>query len=58
MMITKLFHFDLFKKNFCQTILRSKNFKQKLRHQVAEVVEAKALRVEAKAIQKFPLLHP
>ena len=30
--------------DFCQNILRSKNFKQKLRHQV---VEAEALRVAA-----------
>ena len=49
------FYLDLSEKNFCQEILRSKNFKQKLRHQV---VEAEALRVEAEAIQKLPLPHP
>ena len=32
-----------------------KKFRQKLRHQV---VEGEALRVEAEAIQKLPLLHP
>ena len=52
MMITKLFYFDLIGKSFCQKILRSKNFKQKLRHQV---MEAEALKVEAEAIQNFPL---
>ena len=39
----------------CQEkILRSKNFKQKLRHQVveAEAVKAEALRAEAEAIKK------
>ena len=41
MMITMLF------KNFYQTSLRSKNFKQKLRHQVEE----------AEAIQKLPPSH-
>ena len=55
MMITELFYFDISKKNFCQKIIRSKNFKQKFRHQV---VEAEALRVEAEAIQKLPLPHP
>ena len=36
-----------------------KNFKQKLRHQVVEAeAEPEALRVEAEAIQKFPLPHP
>ena len=45
-------------KFFSLKILRSKNFKQKLRHQVAEEEEAKALRVEAGAIQKLPLPHP
>ena len=38
-------------KNFCHIILRSKNFKQKFRHRVAE-----ALKMEA--IQKLPLPHP
>ena len=47
MMITKQFYFDLSGKNFCQKILRSKNFKQKLRHQV----------MEAEAIQKLLLPH-
>ena len=60
-MITKMFYFDLFRKKFCQKILRSTNFKQKLRHQVvkAEAVEEEALRVEAEAetIQKFSLPH-
>ena len=37
MMITKLFYFDLFEKNFCQKRLRSKNFRQNLRHQMVEV---------------------
>ena len=41
MMITKLFYFDLSGKNFSQKILKSKNFKQKLRHQV---VEAEAIK--------------
>ena len=44
-------------KNFF-LIFRSKNFKQKLHHQVVEAVEAEALRVEAEAIQKLPLPHP
>ena len=59
MMIIMLFYLDLSGKNFCQKILRSKNFKQKLRHQVveAEAVEAEALRLEAEAIQKLPLPH-
>ena len=48
-MITKLFHFDLSEKKFCGNTLRSKNFEQKLRHQV---VEAEAPRVEAKALKK------
>ena len=47
-MITMPFYLDLSGKNFCQEILRSKNFKQKLRHQV----------VEAEAIQKLLLSHP
>ena len=51
MMITKQFYFDLSGKNFCQNILRSKNFTQKLRHQV---MDTEALRVEAEAIQKLP----
>ena len=55
MMTTMPFYLDLSGKNFCQEILRSKNFQQKLRHQV---VEAKALRVEAEVIQKLPLPHP
>ena len=41
-----LFYLDLSGKNFCQKILTSKNFEQKLRHQVVE------------AIQKLPLPHP
>ena len=53
MMITKLFYFDLSGKIFCEKLLRSKNFRQKLRHQVAE-----ALRVEAEVIQKLLLPHP
>ena len=40
------------KKNFAQKV-NDKNFKQKLRHLVAQ-----ALRVEAEAIQKLPLPHP
>ena len=55
MIITKLFYFDLSEKNFCQKVLGSKNFWQKLRHQV---VEAETVRVEAKAIQKLPVSHP
>ena len=60
MMILRLFYFDLSEKKFCEKILGSKNFKQKLRHQVVEVevVETEALRVEAEAIQKLPLPHP
>ena len=50
-----LFYHDLSGKKFCRKFLRSKNFEQKLRHQV---VEAVALRVEAEAIQKLPLPHP
>ena len=41
-----MFYIELFGKNL------SKNFKQKLRHQVAEAVEAEAIRMEAEAIQK------
>ena len=55
MMITMPFYLDLFGKNFCQELLRPKNFRQKLRHQV---VEAEALRVEAEPFQKLPLPHP
>ena len=55
MMITMLFYLDLSEKKFCQNILKSKNFEQKLPDQV---VEAEALRVEAEAIQKLPLPHP
>ena len=55
MMITIPFYLDLFGKNFCQELLRPKNFRQKLRHQV---VEAEALRVEAEPFQKLPLPHP
>ena len=51
MMITMLFYLDLSGKNFCQKILRLKNFKQKLRHQAVETLEAET-------IQKLPLLHP
>ena len=47
-MITMPFYLDLSGKNFCLEILRWKNFKQKLRHEV----------VEAEAIQKLPLSHP
>ena len=54
MMITMLFYLDLFGKNFCQELLRPKNFKQKLRH---HVVGAEALRVEVEAFQKLPLPH-
>ena len=39
MMTKKLFYFDLSKKTFCQKILKSKNFKQKL----YQVVEAEAV---------------
>ena len=49
MMITKLFYFDLSRK-ICQKTLKSKNFKQKLRHQEALV--------EVEAIQKLLLPHP
>ena len=45
MIITEMFYTDLSGKNFCQKILRSKNFNQKLRHEV----------VEAEEIQKLPL---
>ena len=38
MMITMLFYLDLSGKNFRQQILRSKNFFQKLHHQVAKAV--------------------
>ena len=54
MKITMLFYHDLAEKNLFQKFLRSKNFKQKLCHQV---VEAEALREEAEAIQKLPLSH-
>ena len=57
MMITQLFGFNLPGKNFYQKILRSKTFKKKLRHQVGEAVETKALRVKAEAIQKLQLPH-
>ena len=59
-MTTKPFCFDLSGKTFCQKILRSKNFKQKLRHLAVEgeAVKAEALRVEVEAIQKLPLPHP
>ena len=45
MMIKKKFYFDLSGKKFGQKVLRSKNFGQKLRHQVieAEAVEGEAL---------------
>ena len=56
MMITMLFYLDLSGKKICQKILRSKNFEQKLRHQVKRW-KAEALRVEAEAIQKLPLPH-
>ena len=46
----QLFCLDYSGKYFGQKIVRSKNFKQKSHHQVAE-----ALRVEAKAIKKYPL---
>ena len=52
-MTTKPFYFNLSGKSFCQNILRLKNFKPKLRHQVVE-----ALRMEAEAIQKLLLPHP
>ena len=42
-----LFYLDLTGKTFRQKILRSKNFKQKLRH---EVVEAEAVESETEAI--------
>ena len=54
MIMTMLFYYDISGKKICQKILRSNNFKQNLRHQV---VEAEALRVEAEAIVKLPLLH-
>ena len=57
MMITKLFNFDLSGKKFCQNILRSKNFKQKLFHQKVEA-EAEVLRVEVEATQNLLLPHP
>ena len=41
MMIPKLFNFELSGKKFCQKILRSKKFKQKLRHQAVEAESAK-----------------
>ena len=52
-MITTLFYFDFSEKNFCQKILGSKSFKPKPRHQE---VKGEALRMEAEAIQKLPLL--
>ena len=55
MMITILFYLESSGKKILPKILRSKNFKQKLCHQV---VEAEALRVEAEAFQKSPLSHP
>ena len=55
MIITKLFYFDLSEKIFCQKVLGSKKFWQKLRHQV---VEAETLTEEAEGIQKLPLPHP
>ena len=74
MMIKMLFYPDLSGKNFCQKILKSKNFKQKLLLQVVEEeaaearalrveaeaprVEAEAPRVEAEAVQKLSLPHP
>ena len=51
MIVTKLFYFDLSGIEFCQKILRSRSFKQKLRHQMVEAVETKA-------IEKLPLPHP
>ena len=47
MMLTKLFYFDLAGKKFCRKILKSKNLKYKLHHQVmeAEAVEVEALKV-------------
>ena len=48
-MIANLFYLDF---------LRSNSFKQKFRQQVAEVVEAEALRVKTEAIQKLQLSHP
>ena len=57
-----LFYLDLTGKTFCQKILRSKIFKQTLRHEAVEAEEmeseAEPLRVEAGAIQKLPLPHP
>ena len=59
MMITKLFYLDLSRKKCCRKIIRSKNFKQNVRHQdvEAEAVEEEALRVGVEAIQKLLLLH-
>ena len=57
MMITMLFYLDLSGKKFCQKILRSKNFEQKLLHQVKRW-KAEALRVEVEAIQNLLLPHP
>ena len=53
MIITTLFYFDFSEKNFCQKILGSKNFKPKPLHQE---VEGEALRMEAEATQKLPVL--
>ena len=47
-MITMLFYLDLSGKIVFQKTLKSKNFMQKLRHQV----------VKTETIQKFPLPHP
>ena len=41
------------KRKFCQKLLKSKNFKQKLRHQVVEV-----LRGGNGSGSKLPLPHP
>ena len=55
MMTTLLFYHDLFGKNSWQKILKSKNIKQKLRHQVVEV---EALRVEAGVIKNCRFYIP
>ena len=59
MMITMLFYLDFSGKKFCQIILRSISFEQKLLSQVVEVGaeavkgEAEAVKGEAEAIQKI-----
>ena len=54
-----LFYLDLSRKKICLKLLRSKNFKQKLCHQVVEV-EALSSKgtAEAEVIYKLPLPHP